>query len=105
MTATPNLRGSATPLPLDPDALADQGVKTVVLAAPDMQGRLFGRRMSPAQFRDRLDGIDACTCALAWDVESLIAFRVLQGVGGGMLTPVGMTMLFRAFPPTGTTAK
>ena len=39
-------------------------------------------------------------CGLAWDVESLIAFRVLQGVGGGMLTPVGMTMLFRAFPPS-----
>ena len=38
-------------------------------------------------------------CGLAWDVESLIGFRVLQGVGGGMLTPVGMTMLFRAFPP------
>src|SRR5439155_1903775 len=38
-------------------------------------------------------------CGLAWNVESLIAFRVLQGVGGGMLTPVGMTMLFRAFPP------
>jgi EmrB/QacA subfamily drug resistance transporter len=36
---------------------------------------------------------------LAWDVESLIGFRVLQGIGGGMLTPVGMTMLFRAFPP------
>src|ERR1043166_1930817 len=27
-------------------------------------------------------------CGLAWNVESLIAFRVLQGVGGGMLTPV-----------------
>src|SRR4051812_46255905 len=39
-------------------------------------------------------------CGLAWDVESLIAFRVLQGVGGGMITPVGMTMLFRAFPPS-----
>jgi EmrB/QacA subfamily drug resistance transporter len=37
---------------------------------------------------------------LAWSVESLIAFRVLQGVGGGMITPVGMTMLFRAFPPS-----
>jgi len=38
-------------------------------------------------------------CAIAWDIESLIAFRVLQGVGGGMLTPVGTAMLFRAFPP------
>ncbi|HEY3365920.1 MAG TPA: MFS transporter [Symbiobacteriaceae bacterium] len=35
----------------------------------------------------------------AWNIGSLIAFRVLQGIGGGMLTPVGTTMLFRAFPP------
>lgn len=38
-------------------------------------------------------------CGLAWNIESLIAFRVLQGIGGGMLTPVGTAMLFRAFPP------
>jgi EmrB/QacA subfamily drug resistance transporter len=38
-------------------------------------------------------------CGLAWNIESLIGFRVLQGVGGGMLTPVGTAMLFRAFPP------
>lgn len=38
-------------------------------------------------------------CGLAWSIESLIAFRVLQGVGGGILTPVGTAMLFRAFPP------
>ncbi|HEY3364159.1 MAG TPA: MDR family MFS transporter [Symbiobacteriaceae bacterium] len=35
----------------------------------------------------------------AWNMESLVAFRVLQGIGGGMLTPVGTAMLFRAFPP------
>jgi EmrB/QacA subfamily drug resistance transporter len=39
-------------------------------------------------------------CGLAWNIQSLIAFRVLQGVGGGMLTPVGTAMLFRAFPPS-----
>jgi EmrB/QacA subfamily drug resistance transporter len=38
-------------------------------------------------------------CGLAWSAGSLIAFRVLQGVGGGMMTPVGTAMLFRAFPP------
>jgi EmrB/QacA subfamily drug resistance transporter len=39
----------------------------------------------------------AC-CGLAQSIESLIAFRVLQGIGGGMLTPVGMAMVYRAFP-------
>jgi len=43
--------------------------------------------------------ISSFLCGMAWNIESLIAFRVLQGVGGGMLTPVGTAMLFRAFPP------
>ena len=38
-------------------------------------------------------------CGFAQSIGQLIAFRVLQGVGGGMLTPVGIAMLFRAFPP------
>lgn len=38
-------------------------------------------------------------CGLAGSLPMLVAFRVLQGVGGGLLVPVGMAMLFRAFPP------
>ncbi|HZX54590.1 MAG TPA: MDR family MFS transporter, partial [Ilumatobacteraceae bacterium] len=38
-------------------------------------------------------------CGTAQTIGQLIAFRVVQGVGGGMLTPVGLAMLFRAFPP------
>lgn len=38
-------------------------------------------------------------CGLAQSLPELVLFRVLQGVGGGMLAPVGMAMLFRAFPP------
>ncbi|HXA33985.1 MAG TPA: MDR family MFS transporter [Acidimicrobiales bacterium] len=38
-------------------------------------------------------------CGLAQSLPELVAFRVIQGVGGGMLTPVGMAMLFRTFPP------
>jgi EmrB/QacA subfamily drug resistance transporter len=38
-------------------------------------------------------------CAVAWNVESIIVFRVLQGVGGGMLSPVAFAMVWRAFPP------
>jgi EmrB/QacA subfamily drug resistance transporter len=38
-------------------------------------------------------------CAEARSIKQLIAFRLLQGIGGGMLTPTGVTLLFRAFPP------
>jgi EmrB/QacA subfamily drug resistance transporter len=36
---------------------------------------------------------------LAWSAESLILFRVLQGLGGGMIMPAGMTILSRAAGP------
>src|SRR4051794_14512352 len=35
-------------------------------------------------------------CGLAWSAGSLIAFRVLQGLGGGLVMPVGMTILAHA---------
>ncbi|MBM3661022.1 MAG: DHA2 family efflux MFS transporter permease subunit [Actinobacteria bacterium] len=38
-------------------------------------------------------------CGVAGSLAQLNAFRILQGVGGGMLVPVGTAMLFRAFPP------
>ncbi|WP_162243625.1 MDR family MFS transporter [Aeromicrobium sp. Root344] len=38
-------------------------------------------------------------CATAWSIESLIAFRVLQGLGGGMVMPVGMTLVAQAAGP------
>nr|WP_254185769.1 DHA2 family efflux MFS transporter permease subunit [Nocardioides panacis] len=38
-------------------------------------------------------------CATANSVEMLTAFRVLQGLGGGMLMPLGMTIMTRAAGP------
>jgi EmrB/QacA subfamily drug resistance transporter len=38
-------------------------------------------------------------CGFSWSIASLVGFRILQGVGGGMLTPVGTAMLYRAYPP------
>jgi EmrB/QacA subfamily drug resistance transporter len=38
-------------------------------------------------------------CAAADSLEMLVAFRVLQGLGGGMLMPLGMTILTRAAGP------
>jgi EmrB/QacA subfamily drug resistance transporter len=38
-------------------------------------------------------------CAAATSIEMLIGFRVLQGLGGGMLMPLGMTIMTRAAGP------
>ncbi|WP_406111860.1 DHA2 family efflux MFS transporter permease subunit [Kitasatospora purpeofusca] len=38
-------------------------------------------------------------CAAAPGLGALTAARAAQGVAGGLLTPVGMTLLFRAFAP------
>ncbi len=39
-------------------------------------------------------------CGLAWNLPALIVFRILQGLGGGMLMPIGMTIILRAFGPS-----
>ncbi|MER7015922.1 MDR family MFS transporter [Saccharopolyspora sp. NPDC000359] len=38
-------------------------------------------------------------CGLATDLPQLTLARVLQGAGGGVMSPVALTMLFRAYPP------
>ena len=38
-------------------------------------------------------------CGLAWDTGSLIVFRVLQGIGAGILDPLVLTLLARAAGP------
>jgi len=43
--------------------------------------------------------IGSTLCSVAWGAGSLIAFRVLQGAGGGMLMPVVMTIMTRQAGP------
>ena len=43
--------------------------------------------------------IGSALCAAANSINLLIAFRVLQGLGGGMLMPLGTTILTRAAGP------
>jgi len=38
-------------------------------------------------------------CGVAQSLDQLVLFRILQGAGGGLMTPVGMAMLYRTFPP------
>ncbi len=43
--------------------------------------------------------IASAACGLAASVQQLVVFRIVQGIGGGLMTPVGMSMLYRSFPP------
>jgi DHA2 family multidrug resistance protein len=37
-------------------------------------------------------------CGLAWDLPSMVAFRILQGIGGGVLIPLAQAILRETFP-------
>ncbi|MFD2172184.1 MDR family MFS transporter [Tumebacillus lipolyticus] len=43
--------------------------------------------------------VASAMCGFAESLGTLTLFRIFQGAAGGLLTPVGMAMLFRAFPP------
>jgi EmrB/QacA subfamily drug resistance transporter len=43
--------------------------------------------------------LGSALCGAAWSSGSLIFFRVLQGIGGGMIMPAGMTILTQAAGP------
>lgn len=70
----------------------------VFIPASGWMGDRFGaRRVLLAAIA--LFTLASVLCGLAQSLPQLIAFRALQGAGGGMLTPVGMALLFRVFPP------
>ena len=43
--------------------------------------------------------VASMACGLAQNLGELIVFRLLQGVGGGMLMPIGMTIILKAVGP------
>ena len=43
--------------------------------------------------------VGSVLCGIAWSPGSLIAFRVLQGAAGGLLTPIGTTIIARQAGP------
>jgi EmrB/QacA subfamily drug resistance transporter len=43
--------------------------------------------------------VGSALCGLAWSAGSLIFFRVLQGFGGGLIIPVGMSVLAQTAGP------
>src|SRR5579859_251584 len=43
--------------------------------------------------------IASMLCGIAWNTDSLVFFRVLQGLGGGALLPLAIAQIFAVFPP------
>ncbi len=70
----------------------------VMMPTTGFLGDRFGRRRIYA-IALLLFTVVSVMCGFAWDASSLIALRVLQGVVGGAIQPVGQAILFEAFPP------
>jgi EmrB/QacA subfamily drug resistance transporter len=43
--------------------------------------------------------IASALCGLSWSLTVMIVFRVLQGLGGGLIQPMGMSLLLKEFRP------
>ncbi len=43
--------------------------------------------------------VGSALCGLSWSLDSLIAFRVIQAIPGGVLPAITMTMVYRIVPP------
>src|ERR1700729_4162370 len=70
----------------------------VVIPASGWIGDRFGTKRTFV-FALALFTLASALCGLAQSLPELIAARALQGVGGGLLTPTGTSMLYRAYAP------
>jgi DHA2 family multidrug resistance protein len=60
--------------------------------------RFFGRK-NYLIFSITLFTFSSFMCGSAWNLQSLVFFRVLQGAGGGALQPISQAILLETFPP------
>jgi MFS transporter, DHA2 family, multidrug resistance protein len=71
---------------------------SIVLCASGWIARMFGRKnfflVCIALFT-----LSSLLCGLAWNLQSLLIFRLMQGLAGGGMTPVAQSILAAAFPP------
>src|SRR5579883_3522850 len=70
----------------------------IIVTATSFLPKRFGRK---AFFLAALGlfTLSSILCGLAWNLQSLLLFRVLQGLGGGGMVPVAQSILADSFPP------
>jgi MFS transporter, DHA2 family, multidrug resistance protein len=59
---------------------------------------VFGRK-NFLLFSVFLFTVSSLLCGLAWNIQSLIIFRIFQGLAGGSLQPISQAVLLETFPP------
>jgi DHA2 family multidrug resistance protein len=70
----------------------------VIIPMTGWLSRFFGRKRFLI-FSIVLFTVSSFLCGLAWNINSLIFFRVLQGLAGGSLQPISQSILLETFPP------
>jgi EmrB/QacA subfamily drug resistance transporter len=89
-------------VPVDQTATINIGFLVAVAVAIPVAGWLGDRLGAREVFvlAVGLFTLASAACGLARSVTELVVFRVVQGAAGGLMTPVGMAMLYRTFPPS-----
>ena len=70
----------------------------VILTASSFLARMLGRKTFFLICLALFTG-SSVLCGFAWNLQSLLLFRVLQGLGGGGMVPVSQSILADSFPP------
>ena len=70
----------------------------IIIPITGWLSRVFGRKVY-LLFSIALFTASSLLCGLAWNLESLIVFRIFQGLGGGALQPISQSILLETFPP------
>lgn len=70
----------------------------IIIPMTGWLSRVFGRKRYLI-FSISLFTLSSLFCGSAWNLQSLIFFRVLQGIGGGALQPLSQSILLETFPP------
>src|SRR6476619_3284682 len=70
----------------------------IIITATSFLPQRFGRKAF-FLFSLGLFTLSSILCGIAWNLQSLLLFRVLQGIGGGGMVPVAQSILADSFPP------
>lgn len=70
----------------------------IIIPMTGWLSRVFGRKRYLI-FSIMLFTVSSFLCGSAWNLQSLVFFRILQGIGGGALQPLSQSILLETFLP------